>query len=250
MQGGGGDGGPLNAVAAAAARTQEEPGGRAVAHVVVTKANGESLPIAARMVYDAEGRARAVLRMPPSVKGGMRMDMVADGAVMYMSSPKFGTLPGGAKWMKLDLEAAEGLEVPAPTSDPTDELARLEASEDVQKLGTEDVRGEPMTHYRGTIGVSDTLQRLREAGEDGNAAIVEKYGVPIHFEVWIDAEGLVRRMRIVNLQPHGEGGETSTDMTMDFYDFGAEPKIEVPDSSEVFDVTEQTKEELESSNNG
>lgn len=34
------------------------------------------------------------------------------------------------------------------------------------------------------------------------------------------------------------------DMRMDFFDFGFEPEIEVPDSSEVFDATDLTREKL------
>ncbi|HEX6780529.1 MAG TPA: hypothetical protein VF125_00710 [Solirubrobacterales bacterium] len=62
-------------------------------------------------------------------------------------------------------------------------------------------------------------------------------------EAWIDAAGLVRRMRIVSSRPgeKGEGSET-IDVRTDFLDFGPVPEIEVPDSDEVFDATEQAAE--------
>jgi hypothetical protein len=37
------------------------------------------------------------------------------------------------------------------------------------------------------------------------------------------------------------------DMRIDFFDFGYEPEIEVPDSSEVFDATSLAEEQLEAS---
>jgi hypothetical protein len=123
-------------------------------------------------------------------------------------------------------------------------LALLEAvGNDVQKLGKEDVRGVPTTRYRGTISVSDEIKRAREAGADALASLSEKEGSPLHVEAWIDADGLVRRMRLVNSRPSDKGdGPVTTDMRMDFIDFGIEPEIEVPDSSEVFDATELARD--------
>lgn len=140
--------------------------------------------------------------------------------------------------MKIDLEAAAGLKLPVPNeSDPRGELARLEAAGNVRRLGKEDVRGVPTTRYRATMGVAETVKRLREEGEEEFAETVEKTGSPQHLEVWIGSDGLVRRLRILNLGSSSEGDDTSADMTIDFFDFGLEPRIEVPDSSEVFDAT-------------
>ncbi len=50
-------------------------------------------------------------------------------------------------------------------------------------------------------------------------------------------------MRLVNSRPSDKGdGPVTTDMRMDFIDFGIEPEIEVPDSSEVFDATELARD--------
>ncbi len=115
----------------------------------------------------------------------------------------------------------------------------------VQKLGKEYVRGVPTTRYRGTVGVSELVKRLEEEGADDRAAYVEAEGSPLRIEAWIDADGLVRRTRWVKSQP-GKGGEESTmDMRVDFFDFGIDPEIDVPDSGEVFDATPLVEEELE-----
>lgn len=221
--GDGGSGGPLNAIAAAAEKTQQEPGGRALMHSTITTP-GHSTPftITGHMVYDAEGRTRMAITAPHTPKGGsMKMDGVTDGNAMYMRSSRFGSLPNGAKWMKLDLSLGDDQETPVPASvDVKGELALLEGADDVQKLGKEDVRGVPTTHYRGTIATAD---------EEGS---------PFHVEAWIDADKVVRRMRLVHSEPSDKGdGTTTIDMRMDFIDLGLEPKIEVPDPSEVFDAT-------------
>jgi len=194
-------------------------------HSIIT-VQGKPAPsaVTGRIAYDAEGRSQAVITGPKTTDGGlMKMEAITDGTTMYMHSSQFGSLPDGAKWMMLDLSRGDDdQETPIPASvDAKGELAFLEAvSDDVQKLGKEDVRGVPTTHYRGSMDPAD--------GE----------GPPFGVEAWIDAKGLMRRMRLVHSEPSDEGdGTTTIDMRMDFFDFGFEPEIEVPDSSEVFDAT-------------
>jgi hypothetical protein len=223
--GGGSDGGgPLNAIAAAAEKTQNEPGGRALMRsIITTSAQPRRFTITGRMVYDAGDRTEAIISAPQTASGGpMKMEAISDGTTMYMHSSQFGSLPAGARWMMLDLSRAGDQEAPVPANvDAKGELALLETvSDDVQKLGKEDVRGVPTTHYRGSMDPADGK------------------GAPFDVEAWIDAEGLVRRTRLVHSEPSDKGdGTTTIDMRMDFIDFGIEPEIEVPDSSEVFDAT-------------
>jgi len=223
--GGSGGGGPLNAIAAAAEKTQQEPGGRALMHSTITSSE-QSAPatLTGRILYDDEGRSQAVITGPNTQDGGlMKMEAISDGTTMYMHSSQFGSLPDGAKWMTLDFSHGDDdQETPVPASvDAKGELAFLEAvSDDVQKLGKTNVRGIETTHYRGSMDPADGK------------------GSPFDVEAWIDAEGLMRRMRIVHSEPSDKGdGTTTIDMRMDFFDFGLEPEIEVPDSSEVFDAT-------------
>lgn len=234
QQGGDGDsGGPLNAIAAAAERTQREPGGRATMRTVVSRpARSESLTITGHMVFDDETeRSRGILTMPsPESDGSVEMEVVSDGTAMYMRSSLFGPLPGGREWMAFDLSLGEGPETPLPANGVAKaELELLEAaSGDVRKLGREDVRGVPTTRYRGTVGASDDE------------------GTPLQVEAWIDAHGLVRRMRFVKSEPLGEGeGSETIDMRMDFFDFGSVPEIDVPESSEVFDATSVVEDDLD-----
>ena len=189
--------------------------------------------------------------LDPDSGGSVEMQVVGDGTVMYIRSSLFGSLPGGREWMALDLSFGEELGTPIPANgDAMGELELLEAvTGDVQKLGTEDVHGVPTTRYRGTVGVSENAERLREAGAEDLASVIEEKGKPLQVEAWIDADGRVRRMRLVNSQP-GEGNEepTTIDMRMDFFEFGNVPEIEVPEPSEVFDATAFAREGLGLSN--
>ncbi|HEY7950406.1 MAG TPA: hypothetical protein VID51_06170 [Solirubrobacterales bacterium] len=250
QQGGDGEGdGPLNAIAEAAERTQGESGGRATMRAIVSSpAGSESFTMTGEMVFNDEtGRSRAVLTIPRSESSRfVKMQMIGDGTVMYLRSSRFGELPGGREWMALDFSSlGPEMDTPLPTNgDAKGELELLEAATgDVQKLGKEDVRGVPTTRYRGTVDASENVEWLREEGAEDLASRIEEG--PLQVEAWIDADGLIRRMRFVKSEPR-EGGEgpMTIDMRMDFYDFGISPEIDVPESSEVFDATSLAKDEI------
>lgn len=247
-QGDGEDGaGPLNAIAAAAERTQLEPGGRASMEARFTPAEGEPFTMTGRMVFDEENElGRAVMTFPNPKSGGMAtMHSVTDGTVTYMRSSLFGSLPEGREWMSIDLALGEDLESPlGANADAKGELELLEEVTGVSKRGREVVRGVPTTRYAGTISVAEQTERLREKGAEGLSSLVEEESGPLWIEVWIDDDGLIRRMDYTGSQQGAEGEERTTfDVRMDFYDFGNVPKIEVPDPSEAFDATSLAREE-------
>jgi hypothetical protein len=248
LGGGDGSGGPLNAIAKAAERTRREPGGRAVMHTIVSSPD-RSYTMTGRMVFDTEtGRSRVVLTMPdPDSSGSVKVQGVFDGTVMYIQLGRLGSLPDGAEWMSLDFSSfgLEEDELPS-NGDAMGELELLEAATGgVRKLGKENVRGVPTTHYRGTVGVAEQAKQLREKGAEDLSSYAQKKGTPLRIEAWIDADGLVRRMRYGKSDPAKEGnGLTTIDMRVDFLDFGEVPEIDVPDSSEVFDGTGLAKSEI------
>lgn len=218
-QQGGGSGGPLNAIAAAAETTEHEPGGHAAVHALITSPDGKRVSMTGTMVFDRAGRVSGVFDIAdPKTKGRSKMSMVGDKTGVYISSSLFGALPGGAKWMKIDLPGG----APSSTSDATpgsaaEGLKLLETVEGVETVGTEEVRGVPTTRYRGTTGRTDK---------------------PLRVEAWIDADGRVRRMSLAgSLSGQGEEASPTTDMRVDYFGFGPVPAIKVPDASEVFDGT-------------
>jgi hypothetical protein len=257
LRGGDGDGGgPLNAVAEAADKTQRQPGGRAtVRGIVSSPKQAVPLTITGEIVFDTEAnRAQGEVTFKDPQSGDpVEMEMVGDGTMVYMSSSVLGSLPDGRKWIGLDLSLGDDLNSPVPANfDPKGELELL-ASEagdgKVLKLGSEEVHGVETTRYRGTVSVTDQVERLRDEGADDLASYIEEKGTPVRFEAWIDAGELVRRMRIVKTQEgEGDKGPETIDMRMDFSDFGPVNEIDVPDPDEVFDATSLAREQLELSN--
>lgn len=245
------DGGPFNAIAQAAATTQGEGGGRVTMQSVISSpSKPEPLKISGQMSFDAKDRTSAVLKFSnPETDQPAQMEMVSDGATVYMRSSLFGSLPDGREWMSLDLASAAGLDEDAllpGEADAKGELELLEETSGVHKLGKGEVNGVPTTHYGGTISASENADRLREKGGDEDfAALIEEQGSAIRVEAWIDGDELVRRMKIVQTQPGEDGeGPTTMNMRMDFFDFGIEPHIDAPHSSQVYDATSLAKEEL------
>ncbi|MGN6253823.1 MAG: hypothetical protein ACTHO8_02420 [Solirubrobacterales bacterium] len=232
-------------------KTQQAGGGRAAIRGIVSEP-GRSKPliVTGRAVYDGTGMSRGTLTMPdPKSNAPVKLEYVQDGAKMYMRSSQFGTLPEGREWMGLDLAFGEELNTSLPANgDVKGELEMLEkATGGVEKVGREDVRGVPTTRYRGEISAAQGAKRLREEGADKTASYAKKLASPLRVEAWIDAKGLVRRMEIVQLKPGEDGAGSTIHIRTDFFDFGLEPKIDVPDSSEVFDATSLVQEQLNAS---
>lgn len=202
-----------------------------------------------QMVFNSEDRSRAVLTARPGSDDPVKMQFVGDGTVIYMRSSQLGSLPNGREWMGL-VSFGQELDTPLPASgDAEGELELLEAAGDVRKLGEENVRGVPTTHYRGTVSVAESVRRLREEGGEDLASYVEEKGTPLQVEAWIDADRLVRRMRLIKSQPREKGeGSMTVDMRMEFFDLGIDPEIDVPESSEVFDATASAEDEIGISN--
>ncbi|HEV7483203.1 MAG TPA: LppX_LprAFG lipoprotein [Solirubrobacterales bacterium] len=237
-QAGGGRGGPLDAIAKAAEATQSEPGGHALVDVTATASGTpEGVTETGSIVFENSGRARGTVVARGHTTGRrVKVQVIADGTTSYTRSDQFGSLPEGRQWMKIDLSSAvSGSSLPADGG-PADGLKLLEQMDGAEEIAKEDIRGVATTHYRGTLPVSDQ-----------EVLGVQVQVSPPRAEVWIDAQGRVRRMTIVaSGSVEGESGSTTTDMTIDFLDFGPVPKIELPNQDEVFDATGQLESKLRS----
>lgn len=183
------------------------------------------------------------------VAGGQRisMEMVFDQLIIYMRFPSgLGVdLPGDKSWVKMDLEALgkeEGIDFSQFTqfgqSDPTQTLRYLRgASGDFEKVGEEEIRDVATTHYRGTVDLRKAADQLPESARESIVRLVELVGKSTFpFDVWVDDEGLARRIKYEQPIPDANGQNATMAMTMDFYDFGAEVDVEPPADDEVVDL--------------
>lgn len=179
-------------------------------------------------------------------QNGATAEFVLADKVMYLKMPFLsGMLPGGKQWMKVDLAAAAKQ---AGTSlgsfgqlDPQQWLQQLLASSDTQKLGTDTVQGEQMTHYRTTIDPDKAISNVPAAQRAAVRKAMKQIGVStIPVDVWVDSKGLLRQESISLTL--GQGLQNAAmKMTFDMHDFGQPVNVDVPPADQVFDAMSALK---------
>jgi hypothetical protein len=254
----------LDPVAQAAEATTHS-GGSQIAMTVTVTAPGLGSPLTVKgngnfnmarkegeLLFNLEG-------LPPSAQlpsGPLSItELFKDGAI-YMSSPLFeGKLPGGAKWMKLDLakfESSLGLDprqLTSGQSDPAQYLQYLRsAGGSVRAVGHETVRGTDTTRYEGSIDLNKAAEALpatdRAKLKEALKSLASQTGVSsIPVTVWVDAHHLIRRMSMkISIAAGGKTGGATVDYEL--FGFGATPAVNPPASGETFDATKLSLQAL------
>ena len=249
---------PQAAVVEAANRTSEAGSSRASFEVVMTGLGTKPFTMTGEGVFDSsESKGRMTMDLSALAEGSGQdfgeAELIFDDFVVYMKFPFLQELqPGLRPWLKFDIRELgkeQGFDLGQLSqlnqNDPSQALQYLRAaSDDVKEVGKEAVRGVETTHYRMTIDLKKVVdQALEDQREQLRASIdqiVEQSGVRmVPTEVWIDEDGLARRMKLtyedMRFAPGQQGDMT---MTMELYDFGVEVDVEPPPESEVTDVQE------------
>ena len=185
-------------------------------------------------------------------------EVVLDGTVMYMRVPVIAAFAGSdADWFKIDLTAASeqvgnllGEGGGAFGSDPSAFLQFLQGAGKVTEVGEEEVRGVSTTHFSGSYTLEDTLAALPDDQRDKVERAFKSLGLPgeaqtqeIPFDAWVDADGLIRRVRTqidyATFAPATAAGELgSMSQTVEYFDFGEPVDIQLPADDEVQDLSE------------
>ena len=166
--------------------------------------------------------------------GDDRPNLIIDGSTFYDTND---SLPEGT-WRKYDIADNEPAALLLRSPDAVHLLEVLVESSDVAApfadVGEENVRGAPATRYLG--GVEE--EALADALVPGipYASFLESERIPsglTSLGVWIDAEGLVRRVEYQLSILGPLGGEKTT---IELFDFGAPVDIEIPGPENVVEV--------------
>ena len=252
-QGGGNHsaGDPVALIRAVTAKVEDAGAYRATFEMAITaqgqtiEATGEGEfsddPLQAHVTYDFTNM--------PGVAGGFEMEMILDGSVMYMRSPMLSQSSGlDTDWISMDLEElAPGFSDLASLSqgqnDPTAQLEYLRGISDAEEIGTEQVAGVETTHYSGTVDLDAAYDRLPDdARVELKQAIAQarkQFGhgaMPV--DVWIDGDGLLRRMTI-SLESGGNSAvDFGMEMTMEIPEYGIAMDLPIPKDGDVTDVSD------------
>jgi hypothetical protein len=249
-------------VAEAAAKTTEAGSSR-IEFTMAIEGAGQSFTMRGDGVFGyspSRGRMTLDLGDLAELSGGAlgdgKMEFVFDGLVYYMKFPagadELGPL--GDKWLKIDLAKAgkvAGVDLGAlqqANQNPAQLMQFLRgASDDIEEIGREDVRGVETTRYRATLDLDEAAEQGADIGEFSDEmreqlrAEIERMKAQTGLEtlpvdVWIDDENLLRRMRM-ELSFPVEGEQVDMDMTMDFFDFGVDVRVAPPPDDQTVDIT-------------
>ena len=253
-----------------AAQAAEATGKQGTARMTMRmKMSGLGLP--APMTVKADGvtalrepRARIKMDLGPllALTGAPRetkgdLEMLIDGADFHVKPPELDGLkiPGGKSWVALDLRAvAEAAGLPADglgalfALDPASQLRALKAAKGLDEVGKQEIGGVETTHFKGTYRVSDFIAALPDAKRAQARRALDamkriggqetRLNDPTPAELWIDDDGLMRRMRVTSKVP-AQAGVPAGNFVIDneLRDFGTKLDTTAPPASESYDAT-------------
>lgn len=241
-------------VAAAATKTADAGSSRVsfVGTMALVETGGEAVRFTGEGVFDysaRRGRLEYDLSDLVEAAGGptgleIKAEFLWLGLDFYMRMP-FLTQdrPRAKPWVKLDLvksEAAASELMAVGGWDPARTLEFLRASSGrITEVGEEPVRGVATTHYRAQIDFERAIEQVSEDVRPILRKQMRAYerrtgrkGFPL--EVWVDDEGLARRIRMDD--PAGTLERVT--MTTDLYDFGVGVNVEPPPADQVMSEKE------------
>ena len=178
------------------------------------------------------------------------MVVVVDGTTTYMRMPMLDALTGTSGWLSMTPEdiglAGDALGMGfAPTNNPTQMMEALRGiSDDLEEVGTEEVRGTDTIHYRGTIDLERALAQVREQVRPALQAQLGEMTGTLPVEVWLGEDGLVRRLSMDMAELLATASaESGTKMdggslVMEFFDYGADVEVDLPDAEDTRPFTE------------
>ena len=184
-----------------------------------------------------------------SSPGPLRMEEVFKSSTVYVGSSLFaGKLPGGARWMKLDLSRLGGglgfnlQQLAGGQSNPAQLLDYLRAGDSVTVVGHEPVRGVATTHYRGSVDLRRIADFVPSAGRAQARATLDKLirqtgtsSMPV--DVWVDAHRLVRRMTMA-MSLASSAQKLQVSITIELFGFGPTSPVTAPRAAETYDATD------------
>ncbi|MBM3677955.1 MAG: hypothetical protein FJW96_08745 [Actinobacteria bacterium] len=153
--------------------------------------------------------------------------------VMYARSPAFAAnLPPGKEWMRFDLDAAarnQGIDFSGLVASQGT-LGPLEHGiEKTTKLETGEVAGVRATRYRVVLDVARAAAKVPAFGKQ-ITALEGATGIRLRqlkYDVWIDGDGLLRRVRFA-IPLASEAARGSSTTTMTFTDFNQPVEVTAP----------------------
>jgi hypothetical protein len=146
------------------------------------------------------------------------------------------TLPPGKKWVKFDAsKAGTALSGQLVQGLPNLYLLLRGATSAVQEVGPDEIRGAATTRYLVTVDPAKVKRQVHAqlAPVQWDALNRLVSGQPFSADVWLDAKGRLRKLRL----PAGTS-ESENGLTYEVYDIGVPLDVAPPPASETIEAAE------------
>ncbi|MEU9139119.1 hypothetical protein AB0D33_24710 [Streptomyces sp. NPDC048404] len=200
---------------------------------------GTRVTIRGQGVYDFRkqtGRLKVLLPQDPAGAAEHRpiTELLAPGA-LFMKNRGAG-VPAD-KWVRVETAGlTDGNLVTGGATDPYAAAELLRGARSVTYVGTTEVAGIPVRHYRGTADLGTAARDASAAQRPALRAAAKGFATTeVPFDAYLDDEGRLRKVRhrfsFVNGQRKGTVAVASTLL---LYDFGSPAVVRLPDSSDIY----------------
>ena len=114
----------------------------------------------------------------------------------------------------------------------------------VDKVGTDQVRGTPTTHYRATVDFAKAAAKGGVSPTQVKAFETSVGSTTFPVDLWIDGQGAARRIQFRFPLPRLSSGTASSapagtvTATEELYDFGTPVAVQAPPANQVADIAQ------------
>jgi LppX_LprAFG lipoprotein len=166
-----------------------------------------------------------------TLQGGLvdGVEVKLTGGTAYAKVPEMARsiIGNGKPWVKVNVSTLFGKNGGPAADNPTDVLKELNAvSDNVQKVGTEKIRGTQTTHYRAHL---DPAKAATQHGGAAPSWLADVKNATV--DVWLDDKGAVRQVSEKNNTDSGTFAATVT-----LYDLGTKVSVSTPPADQVADA--------------
>jgi hypothetical protein len=175
-----------------------------------------------------------------------RTETLVFGDTIYLRSPLFELFTGDPDtWVRIGLEDAgrtAGLDIDTLVEGNTGPAALVQqlrgAADDIEELGSEQVRGVDTRHLRVVVDTDLAIEQSPPEVREQLRAFAATSGLPATYpmEVWVDEDALIRRVRTVVEVEDETAGPVTQETTLELFDFGLPVDVVAPDDAEVVDL--------------
>jgi hypothetical protein len=244
-------------VHAAATQSADAGGAQATLTATMTPSSGAPVSVTANGVFDQQAGdfnvdlsgALAAAGAPAGAGGNVEIRYLQENGdpVVYANAPFLSALvPGGASWVKLDLQQVAqgaGFDLNAALAqaeqNPTTALDMLKAAGSVSS-GDQETIGNNVstTHYVATIDLNKIASNVGGTAGQNLQQALSQSGAPtsIPVDVWIDDSGYVRQVVLDENLTHA-GQSCNVHVKLDINGYDTPVTVATPPSDQTFDAT-------------